>query len=208
MDKKALGKLLGGKDIGLFGGSFNPPHNGHLEIINDARRRVDELCVVPTFANPLKPNRRFLEGSKRLALLDELTLGFENVHALDYEIRQGVPTYTIDTLRYLEGFAPASITLFMGEDCLKNLPMWKDIDIILSSVKLLVYKRSQTLHLDGAIISLPRLTISDELRGLLASANYEIVPLLNPAASSILQQNIKLWDEHIPRGIIEALKEG
>ncbi len=112
--------------IAIFGGSFDPPHKGHLSIVQEALKNlsIDLLIVVPAYRNPFKHS--FAAPPKvRLQWLKKIFAPYKKVRICDYEIRQNRPTYTIETVEYLRRkYAPKKIYLIIGSDNLSTLHKW------------------------------------------------------------------------------------
>jgi len=130
--------------IGLFFGSFNPIHIGHLIIANTIYDRSDlnEVWFVVSPQNPLKKRKSLVHEFDRLRMV-ELAIE-DNFHfrASDVEFRMPRPSYTIDTLTYLsEQYPQHSFCLFLGSDNLKQLQKWKNYEQILAHYELFVYPR-------------------------------------------------------------------
>ena len=115
--------------IGIYGGSFNPVHNGHLGVARAAlaELRLDRLVVVPAALNPFKVETPVPEVANRLLLLRAAFNGMANVTVDDRELRRGGVSYAIDTVREIGGENPGSELFFIvGEDSVEGLPRWKD----------------------------------------------------------------------------------
>ena len=116
--------------IGYFGGSFDPPHGGHLLVARAARERfgLDEVWLVPTGRQPLKPEGSVAPFEDRLAMTALLCAGEEGMRplALDAPLPEGQPNYTADTLAALRESLPAGAELFaiVGADAFLGLPKW------------------------------------------------------------------------------------
>ncbi|MCK8785828.1 nicotinate-nucleotide adenylyltransferase [Roseomonas sp. NAR14] len=111
--------------IGLLGGSFNPAHAGHRHVAEQALRRLglDEVWLLVSPGNPLKPRRGMAPFAERLAAARRIADG-RRVLAVDVEARLGT-RYTADTLRLLRRrFPRASFVLLLGADNLTQLPRW------------------------------------------------------------------------------------
>lgn len=124
------------KRIGIYGGAFNPPHNGHVNAAREVIEKLglDELVVVPTKDPPHKP---LPEGSpspeERLEMARIAFEGLEHVSVSDVEIKRDGPSYTADTLRELRGICPnAEFWLVTGADMFLSLQQWKRPEEILS----------------------------------------------------------------------------
>ncbi len=129
---------------GLYFGSFNPIHIGHLAIANYMLEFTDlsELWFVVSPHNPLKTKSTLLNDRQRLEMV-RLALGDDQrFRVSDIEFKLPKPSYTIDTLAYLEEkFPEREFTLIMGSDNLKTLHKWKNIENILTNYQIFVYPR-------------------------------------------------------------------
>lgn len=129
---------------GLFFGSFNPVHNGHLAI---ARYLLDkgfcrEVWFVVSPQNPFKQNKFLLDETKRLEIIRRAVAGEPGMKVCDVEFRMPRPSYTWSTLRALEKDYPGKpFALVIGADNLRNFPMWKNYEDILRHYRVLVYPR-------------------------------------------------------------------
>ncbi len=145
--------------IGLYFGSFNPVHNGHLMIANTILEYsdLDRIWFVVSPQNPFKEQRQLLPDYHRLELL-RLALGDnEKYKASDIEFRMPKPSYTVDTLAYLaDKYPEKQFSLIMGADNLKNLNKWKNSEFILKNYDILVYPRSES---DEKIIQTGRIKL-------------------------------------------------
>ena len=130
--------------IGLFFGSFNPIHIGHMAIANYIAEYsdLDEIWFVVSPHNPLKVKETLLEDRDRHHLV-ELAIGNDSrFRASDIEFSLPRPSYTIDTLAYLADKYPShSFTLIMGEDNLNTLHKWKNPEEIAGRYRIIYYPR-------------------------------------------------------------------
>jgi nicotinate-nucleotide adenylyltransferase len=113
-------------DIAVFGGSFDPPHIGHEQIVNLVLQelKVDKLFMIPTFLNPFKDSFH-LSPNKRFELLQELFKENKKVEICDYEILQNKKTTTFETISFLKNnYKIDTIYLIIGADNLKNIHLW------------------------------------------------------------------------------------
>ena len=108
----------------IFGGSFDPIHKGHLEIIDRLSKMFDKVIVLPNYQNPLKSNAT--PAKKRLEWLTK-SITQNNVEISEFEINQNKPCYTIDTIKHFKQFYD-KITFVIGADNLLTLDKWKKID--------------------------------------------------------------------------------
>lgn len=154
--------------IGLYFGSFNPIHTGHLIIANHVlgHTTVDKVWFVLSPHNPLKESHTLLNEYDRLHLV-ELAIGDNpKFRASNVEFSLPKPSYTIDTLTYLkEKFPFEEFSVIMGGDSFQNITRWKNYRQILDMHELIVYRRPgfDTPALPGARVSFldaPMLDIS------------------------------------------------
>lgn len=132
------------KKIGLFFGTFNPIHIGHLVIANHMVEFTDlqEVWMVVTPHNPLKKKSSLLEDYHRLELVYKATEGYDKLKPSDIEFGLPQPNYTIKTLVYLkEKYLDFEFCLIMGEDNLRSLHKWKNVEMILDNHNIYVYPR-------------------------------------------------------------------
>ena len=132
------------KEIGLFSGSFNPIHNGHLIMANYMSEftYIDEVWLVVTPHNPLKITRDMLNEQIRLKMV-QLAIGkYKNLKAIDVELHMKRPSYTINTLEKLsKDYPDCNFTLIIGSDNWTFFDKWKDYKKIIENYKILIYPR-------------------------------------------------------------------
>jgi nicotinate-nucleotide adenylyltransferase len=133
--------------IGLYFGTFNPIHVGHMIIANHMAEFSDlnQVWMVVTPHNPLKIKDTLLEDYKRLQLVAIAVEDFPKIKASDIEFKLPQPNYTVNTLAHLQDkFPQHEFALIMGEDNLKSLHKWKNYDVILENYDIYVYPRIST----------------------------------------------------------------
>lgn len=129
---------------GIFGGSFNPIHIGHLILANYLCEfeNIDELWFMVSPQNPLKQQADLLEDSKRLELVNIAIKDYPKFHASDFEFQLPRPSYTINTLDALKSAYPDRIFyLIIGADNWQYFPRWKDSRRLIDENRILVYPR-------------------------------------------------------------------
>ena len=132
------------KKIGLYFGSFNPIHIGHLILANYLAEHSDlnEIWLVVTPQNPFKDKKSLLDNASRLEMVALSLKEYDKLKPCDIEFHLPQPNYTIDTLIHLEEKYPQHIfSLIMGEDNLKSFHKWKNYEVILSRYFIYVYPR-------------------------------------------------------------------
>ena len=130
--------------IGLFFGSFNPIHNGHLIIANHILNEsgIDKVWFVISPQNPLKNADGLLNNYDRLHLVSKAIENDMRMKASDIEFHLPKPSYTVTTLSYLkEKYPEHEFTIIMGSDSFQNLSKWKNFKIIVNNYQLIIYKR-------------------------------------------------------------------
>ncbi|MEP6831979.1 MAG: nicotinate (nicotinamide) nucleotide adenylyltransferase [Gemmatimonas sp.] len=134
--------------IGIFGGSFDPPHTGHLVAALDAidALALDRLQVVPAAQQPLKPGTQTSQ-QHRLAMTRQCFEGLPHVEVDPIEMERGGLSFTVDTVEvYRRQWPAADLHLLLGDDAVAGLPRWRDPERLLSMVRLVVLTRT----FDGA----------------------------------------------------------
>ncbi len=179
------------KKIGLFFGSFNPIHIGHLILANYILEHTDmqELWFVVSPQNPFKEKKSLLKDHNRLDMVQLAIKNYPKMRASNVEFSLPTPSYTIDTLTYLqEKYPEYTFSLIMGEDNLGSLQKWKNYELLLQNYEIIVYprifgeeKRSdylqhQNIHqIDAPIIELS----ATEIRNMI-KAGKNTRPMLPP----------------------------
>ena len=145
---------------GLYFGSFNPIHNGHLMLANYLVENsgLDALWFVISPQNPFKTKESLLPDYQRLELVNRAIEGYQKFAACDIEFSMPKPSYTIDTLTYLkEKYPKREFALIMGSDNLERLDRWKNYEQIINYHKIIVFPRNGSDG--GALRSHPNIKI-------------------------------------------------
>lgn len=132
------------KKIGLFFGSFNPIHIGHMILANYIleNSNMDELWFVVSPQNPFKEKKSLLKDHSRLDMVQLAVKNYPKMRASNVEFSLPQPSYTIDTLTYLqEKYPDFSFALIMGEDNLESLGKWKNSETLIKNHQIIVYPR-------------------------------------------------------------------
>jgi len=130
--------------VGLYFGSFNPIHIGHIIIANHMVEHsdLDEIWMVVTPHNPHKNKTSLLANHHRLALVEIALEGYEKINSSSIEFNLPQPSYTVNTLAHLdEKYPNKDFCLIMGEDNLKSLHRWRNYEVILENYHIYVYPR-------------------------------------------------------------------
>jgi nicotinate-nucleotide adenylyltransferase len=130
--------------IGLFGGSFDPIHRGHLEPVREARRQLglERVIYLPTAIPPHKPGRRLAPPLARYAMVEIALLHEEGLDASTYELGLDRPAYTVETLEHFQRLLPAAeLHLLIGSDSFFELPHWVRWRDLAGAARLVVLSR-------------------------------------------------------------------
>jgi len=154
--------------IGLYFGSFNPIHTGHLVIASHVANNTDvqQVWFVVSPQNPLKKASTLLNEYHRLHLVRLAVEDNERFKVNDTEFKLPKPSYTIDTIAYLkEKYPQHTFSIILGSDSIQNLEKWKNFQQLVSANRLIVYMRPQfeAKSLSGAdmmLLKAPLLEIS------------------------------------------------
>jgi nicotinate-nucleotide adenylyltransferase len=162
--------------LGVFGGSFNPPHVGHYLIASDAFEALglDKLLIVPAAANPHKGLDAAAPADARLQMTKLAFDGDSRFEVSSMEIERGGLSYTVDTLETLaSSHAGAELVLLLGMDALRTLDKWKCPDRIRELAKLAVLTRgdsTESLPSDIEAVTTRRIDVSStEIRNRIAA---------------------------------------
>ena len=132
--------------IGLYFGSFNPIHIGHLIIASYVANHTEmqQVWFVVSPQNPLKPSSVLLNEYHRLHLVHLAVDEDQRLKASDVEFKLPRPSYTIDTLTYLhEKYPQHEFSVIMGSDSFQNLPRWKNFDLLVKDYSFIIYLRKE-----------------------------------------------------------------
>lgn len=186
--------------VGLYFGTFNPIHVGHLIIANHMAENsaLDQVWMVVTPHNPHKEKQTLLDDYKRLEMVHLATEDYPNLRPSDIEFKLPQPNYTVNTLAYLqEKFPQHTFALIMGEDNLKSLHKWKNYEVILANHDIYVYPRiaegkseidrtafPNVHYIDAPVIELSSTFIRDSIK-----AGKNIRPMLPEKVWQFVQHN-------------------
>ena len=142
--------------IGLYFGTFNPIHVGHLIIANHMAEYSDleQIWMVVTPHNPHKQKNTLLDDYQRLHLVRLATEEYSKIKPSDIEFKLPQPNYTVNTLAHLKDHYPQhEFSLIMGEDNMKSLHKWKNYEYILENHDIYIYPRvTETIELEAGSV--------------------------------------------------------
>ena len=179
--------------IAIIGGTFDPIHIGHLQVISEVAKRFEKVIVIPT-GNPwLKDHTPIASGEQRVAMaqiaVNSLDLD-EKVQVSAIEVKRPGPSYAIDTVNELSKIYPdCQFTLVLGSDAATNLSKWHRSEELKKLVDLLVVKRAgvDSSSFDEIEISAPDLS-STQIRDKVANS-ADISELVIPTVASFIKEH-------------------
>lgn len=185
-------------DVGLYFGSFNPIHHGHLIIANFVvqNTKLDQVWFVVSPQNPLKPSNSLLNEYQRLYLVQLAVEGERNLKASNIEFSLPKPSFTVDTLAHLAEKHPGhQFSVVMGSDSFENITRWKNYEFILENYPVFIYTR-------------PGHAITKEFTG--AKTSILNAPLLEISATHIREnlRNGKSIRYLVPENVREEIEKG
>lgn len=126
---------------GFLGGTFDPIHFGHLNLAINLKEKagLDKIIICPAWVSPFKEGQKMASPQHRLAMCRLAIEGLKGFEVLDYEIKKAGPSYTIDTIKYLN----RPLRLLLGDDQLKDFSKWKEADLLKKLAPPLVGTRFQ-----------------------------------------------------------------
>ncbi|EJF07712.1 nicotinate/nicotinamide nucleotide adenylyltransferase [Thiovulum sp. ES] len=161
-------------NVAIYGGSFDPPHIGHEKVVIFAQKmlEIDKVIVLPNFLNPWKSNFK-IAPEDRFKLLTKLFENNENVEISRFEIDNGRPTLTIESVRHFSEIYE-NINLIIGADNVNSIQKWDEFEEIDSLVNWVVATRNGIRVPNGfKLLNVDEVVSSTEIRN---GKNIEMIP--------------------------------
>lgn len=187
------------REIGIFSGSFNPIHNGHLIMANYMCEftTLDEVWLIVTPHNPLKSRHDMLDEQDRLKMVELAVNKYYNIKASDVELHMKRPSFTINTLEKLSQEHPdCNFSLIIGADNWSFFDKWKDFEKIIDNYKILIYPRHsfefvvpESLNETIKIVNAPIVEISSTFIRVSIKEGKNIRAFLPPEVYEFVESN-------------------
>ena len=185
--------------VGLYFGTFNPVHVGHVILANHMLNftDLDEVWMVVTPHNPLKKKKTLLDNHHRLEMVYRATKSYDHIHPSDIEFKLEQPNYTVKTLAHISDKYPNhQFSILMGEDNLDTFHKWKNYEEILNNYEIYVYPRIHKIketnqfkeHENVHFVSAPIVEISSTFIRNAVSENKDIRTLLDTQVWDYIDQ--------------------
>lgn len=205
--KASVAKNLFKGKIGLFGGTFDPPHNGHLNLACELleKNQLKEVWFIPAALSPFPKNDYPASCEDRLAMVKCAISDFANFKAIDVELHRKPPSYTIDTVNFLINKYPKEeFVLILGEDAALNFYLWKESEAIIQKLPLLIGSRKE-IFLREKIDQLPT---SDSMKKALKAA-LEETAMMDISATELRKRlaSGKYCGHLIPQKVLNYINE-
>ena len=198
--------------VGIFGGTFDPFHNGHLQLVRSVLKLgiLERIYLMPNYIPPHKP-QPVADDRDRLAMINLVCAHEQNIFPLDFEIRRQSVSYTFETVSKLsedERFSNTRITLLIGMDSLINFTSWYHYEQLLQQVNLVVARRP---HYDLAALDqcLKSRITSTEIFSPFDAGQILLIdnPYVDISSSEIRCHKFNSIDNLIPSYIIDYIKQ-
>lgn len=137
------------KKVGILGGTFDPPHNGHLLIANEvlSALNLDEVWFMPNQEPPHKTKSEFISNQDRLKMLELAIMGNDQFKIQTIELEREGPSYTVDTMKMIRSqYNDHQFFFIIGADMIEYLPKWYKIDELVKIVQFVGVERPEYSH--------------------------------------------------------------
>jgi nicotinate-nucleotide adenylyltransferase len=193
--------------VGLLGGSFNPPHAGHLEVARAVRAALglDEVWLVPAARPPHKPDHPEMAPAEDRLAMSRLAAEGDGLGVCDVELARSGPSYTIDTVRELKAAHPGTrFAWLIGADSVDELPTWRRAGELLREVDVVVVTRpGHDLEQNLAVVAR---ALGPEAA---AALRRFVVEVEAPDSSTEIRRRIRAgepWEDRVPPRVAEFIR--
>lgn len=207
---------MSSRSVGIFGGTFDPIHTGHILIAVAALRqfRLDTIVFVPAKRSPHKPKSVFAPAEHRVQMVRKAIRGHSSFTISDVEVQREGLSYTVDTLESIQHLYPGSrLFLLLGSDNIRSFDAWKNPKRITRMASLVVYRRwgydltaRMLSRWSARVLEGPEIFISSTLIRKKVSSGRTIQHLVPPAVERYIT-NHNLYGSSRPRRTYARLKK-
>jgi nicotinate-nucleotide adenylyltransferase len=191
------------RSVGILGGTFNPPHRGHLALARHAKSELGlaRVVLMPAYSAPHKEEEEDPGPQRRLAMCRLAVGGEPGLEVCALEVERGGPSYTVDTLRAIDESHPDSeLTFIVGADMALTLPTWREPHVLVGLARLAVAEREHgaredvtralaPLEADVAFLDMPKVKISSSLVRERVHGGEPIEGLVEPAVAAYIAEH-------------------
>ncbi|HBQ20626.1 MAG: nicotinate (nicotinamide) nucleotide adenylyltransferase [Deltaproteobacteria bacterium GWA2_38_16] len=210
------------KRIGLFGGTFDPIHNGHIKAASKIKEKfsLDHIYFVPAYISPYKTYLGTSSSLHRLEMVKKGIEGFPDFSISEFELNKKEVSYTIHTLKHYKNILPPGAELYfiLGSDAFLGISQWKNVEEIFSNCHLLVVRRpGHPLHPLSKILESPlllkefsTLKEGEHYRHFTGHDIYIVkIPTVNISSSELRQKiaHHKPYTSFVPHSVAEYIKK-
>lgn len=183
--------------VGVFGGTFDPPHVGHIAVAREVVEAVqlDRLLWVPAAVPPHKAGRRITRGRLRRRLVAAAIEDDPGFALCDLELKRGGKSYTVDTLREIRALHPGwSLSLVMGTDLFAGFRRWKEPEVILELAELVLIRRpgadppGEAGRMGTRTVRVTPVDVSSSLVRDRVGRNLAVTDMVTPAVLAIIEE--------------------
>jgi len=193
----------GPRSVGILGGTFNPPHRGHLALARHAKSELGlaRVMLMPAYSAPHKADEEDPGPRRRLTMCRLAVSGEPGLEVCGLEIERGGPSYTVDTLRAIdESYPDSELTFIVGADMALRLPTWREPHALVGLASLAVAEREHgargdvtralaPLEADVAFLDMPKVEISSSLVRERVHDGEPIEGLVAPAVAEYIAEH-------------------
>ena len=180
-------------NVGLYLGTFNPIHNGHVTLAEYFSKlpELDEVLVVISPQSPLKKEEELINDYERLEMAEIVFKKFENVRVSDIEFKMSKPNFTIDTLKeFKKRHKFNKLILLIGEDNLVGFNKWKDYKKIIEIAEVYVYPRDTNQKIPDEILSNNNIKLVDAPKIKISSSHIRELMKANKKIDSLVPKEV------------------
>ena len=180
-------------NVGLYLGTFNPIHNGHLTLAKyfSNLTELDEVLVVISPQNPFKEDEIMMEDNLRLKMVETVFKNYSNINVSDIEFRMSKPNFTIDTLKeFKRKHKFNKLILLIGEDNLVGFNKWKDYKKIVEIAQIYVYPRDTAQKIPDEILSNSNIKLVDAPKIKISSSHIRELVKSNQKIDNLVPKEV------------------